>query len=318
MIRRRLIFFIIFSPFISLAKEQKIGFVESSKIFAQYQATSSATQEFNDYVNACRDSAAKLQQNIQNLKNEFEAQKLMLSEDARLKKLEEIEKYNQIYNQYLQDVFGPGGKIEQKNDELMAPLMKKINDAIAKVAQQEGFSMILDLSEGIFYASPELNITELVINELNREYGVAATTPGAVKKYIGIFPLKEENSEAMAEKLGLTCQNELYNVLNSYAQTFNIVSKGQIIGELNKRQWNYNMTDENQIIQIAKATLCNYIVKGSVSKIGNKIDYTLRLIDVSSMQEIKNVSNTVTDDIKFSESLRNDLINLIEALKQKE
>ncbi len=312
------ILIIVIIPLIIFAKEQKIGFVESSKIFSQYQATASASQEFNEYVSACRDSAAKLQLTVQNLKSEFDAQKLMLSEEARLKKLDEIEKYIQFYNQYLQDVFGPGGKIEQKNDELMAPLLKKINDAIAKIAQQEGFAMIIDLSEDIFYASAELNITDLVINELNREYGVATTIPSAMKKYIGIMPFKEENTEAINENLGMRCQNELYTVLNNYSQTYNIVTKATIMAELTKRQWDYKMIDENQALQIAGFALCNYIVMGKVSKSGIKIDYTISLKDVSSKEEIGSRSNSVTDDIKFSESLKNDLMGLIEALKKKE
>lgn len=309
---------ILIIPLLLSAKEQKIGFVESSKLFAQYQATSSANQEFNEYINACRDSAAKLQLTVQNLKNEFDAQKLMLSEEARLKKLDEIDKYTQIYNQYLQDVFGPGGKIEQKNDELMAPLLKKINDAVAKIAQQEGFSMVIEISEDIFYASPELNITDLVINELNREYGVATTIPSAMKKYIGILPFKEENTEAINENLGMRCQNELYTVLSNYSQTYNIVTKGAIMAELTKRQWDYKMIDENQALQVAGFAMCNYIVMGKVSKTGTKIDYTISLTDVNSKKTIGSRSNSVNDDIKFSESLKNDLMSLIEALKKKE
>ncbi len=309
---------ILMIPLLLSAKEQKIGFVESSKLFAQYQATSSANQEFNEYINVCRDSAAKLQLTVQNLKNEFDAQKLMLSEEARLKKLDEIDKYTQIYNQYLQDVFGPGGKIEQKNDELMAPLLKKINDAVAKIAQQEGFSMVIEISEDIFYASPELNITDLVINELNREYGVATTIPSAMKKYIGILPFKEENTEAINENLGMRCQNELYTVLSNYSQTYNIVTKGAIMAELTKRQWDYKMIDENQALQVAGFAMCNYIVMGKVNKTGTKIDYTISLTDVSSKKTMGSRSNSVNDDIKFSESLKNDLMSLIEALKKKE
>ncbi len=301
-----------------IAKEQKVGFVESSKIFSQYQATATANQQFNEYVSTCQDSAAKLQLNIQNLKNELDAQKLMLSEEARLKKLDEIETQSQVYNQYLQTVFGPGGKIEQKNDELMAPLLKKINDAIAKIAQQEGFSMVIDLSEDIFYASSELNITELVINELNREYGVTTITPGESKKYIGILPLREENTEALNENLGERCQNELYKALSNYTQTYKIVSKNEIATKLKERQWDYKQLDENQILQIGKAALCNYIISGKVSKAGNKIDYTITLKSVDKATDIGTRSNTVTDDIKFSESLTNDLRILVEMIQKKE
>ncbi len=304
-------------PCFVCAKEQKIGFVESSKIFAQYQATSTANEQFNEFVNACRDSAGKLQLNIQNLKNELDAQKLMLSEEARLKKLDEIETQTQLYNQYLQDVFGPGGKIEQKNDELMAPLLKKINDAIAKIAAQEGFSMVLDLSEDIFYASPELNITELVINELNREYGVVTVPSAEAKKYVGILPLREESNEALNENLGEKCQDELYKALSQHTQTLKVVSKAEIMTKLKERQWDYKKLDENQTFQIAEAALCDYIVAGKVSKTGIKIEYTIILKEVKTRTELGSRTSSVTDDIKFSESLTNDLRTLIDLLQKK-
>ncbi|MGQ9464251.1 MAG: OmpH family outer membrane protein [bacterium] len=304
-------------PLMVIAKEQKIGFVESSQIFSRYQATATANEQFNEFVNACRDSAAKLQLKLQDLKNEFDAQKLMLSEEARIKKLDEIETNTKIYNQYLQDVFGPGGKIEQKNDELMAPLLKKINDAIAKIAQQEGFSMVIDLSEDIFYASSELNLTELVINELNREYGVATIIPTETKKYIGILPLREENNEALNENLGVTCQNELYKAISQYTTAFKITSKAEISAKLKERQWDYKNLDENQAIQIGKAALCDYILIGKVSKTSNKIDYVLKLIDVKTNAEIGSRTNNVTDDIKFTESLTSDLRTLLELLQKK-
>ncbi len=305
------IFMVCLLPFLLTAKEQKVGFIESSKIFSQYQATSTATEQFNEFVNACRDSAGKLQLSIQNMKNELDDQKLMLSEEARLKKLDEIETQTQLYNQYLQDFFGPGGRIEQKNDELMAPLLKKINDAIAKIATQEGFSMVLDLSEDIFYATPELNITELVINDLNREYGVVTVPQAEVKKYVGILPLREESNEALNENLGEKCQDELYKALSQHTQTLKIVSKAEIMTKLKERQWDYKKLDENQVFQIGEAALCDYIVAGKVSKTGFKIEYTIVL------KEVKTSTSSVTDDIKFSESLTNDLRTLLDLLQKK-
>lgn len=304
-------------PIMIIAREQKIGFVESSQIFAQYQATATANEQFNEFVNACRDSAAKLQLDIQALKNELDAQKLMLSEEARIKKLDEIEKSTQNYNQYLQDVFGPGGKIEQKNDELMAPLLKKINDAIAKIAQQEGFSMVLDLSQDIFYASSELNLTELVINELNREYGVATIIPGETKKYIGILPFREENNEALNENLGAKCQDELYKAINQFTTAFKITSKAEIMTKLKERQWDYKKLDENQAIQIGTSALCDYIVIGKTTKSSNKIEYTMKLIEVKTNAEIGSRTSNVTDDIRFTESLTSDLRTLLELLQKK-
>lgn len=301
-------------PMIIFAKEIKTGFVESSRIFAEYQATAGANSQFNEFVNTCRDSAAKLQQSIETLKSELEAQKLVLSEEARLKKLDGIESLTRAYNQFLQDAFGQNGKVEQKNDELMAPLMKKINEAVSKIALQEGFSIVLDLSEGVFYASSELNLTDLVINELNREYGPQVLPTGVVKKSIGIFPLREENSEAVDAELGQRCQNELYNGVEVYRQRFNIVNKSAINAEIVKRGLGRNI-DEEQALNIALVMLGDYIIVGQVTKSATKIEYTIVLKEVRTKQEIASRANSVTEDIKLQESLISDLRAMMEEIK---
>lgn len=306
---------ILIIPLLVLAKETKVGFVESSRIFSEYQATAAANGQFNELVNAYRDSAATLQQNIEQLKQELEAQKLVLSEETRLKKLDEIESLTRAYNQFLQDVFGANGKIEQKNDELMTPLMKKINEAVSKIAQQEGFTIVLDLSEGVFYASGELNLTDLVINELNREYGPPTLVTGATKKAVGIFPLREENSEAIEADLGQRCQNELYNAINVFSQKFRIISKMAINTEIFNRGVGTKTIDDNQALIIGLTLLCDYIIVGRVTKFASKIDYTISLKDANTKQELAKRTSSVTEDIKLQESLNNDLRALLEEIK---
>jgi len=307
---------IIIIPIILLSKELKIGFVESNRIFLEYQATASATNQFNEYVNMYRDSAATLQKNVEKYKLELEAQKLLLSEEARLKKLDEIEGLTKAYNQFLQDVFGARGRIEQKNDELMAPLLKKINYAVAKIAQQEGFAIVLDLSEGVFYASSELNLTDLVINELNREYGPQTLPTGETKKTIGIFPLREENTEAFNAELGQKCQSELYNAIASFSQKYTVVSKSAINAEFYKRGLGRNI-DESQAFIIGLALLCDYIIIGKATQFGTKIEYTITLKNTRTRDTILQKTSSVTEEIKLTESLNNDLRALLAELEKK-
>lgn len=303
-------------PALILAKEIKIGFVESKKVFSEYQATVTANSQFNEYVGVLRDSAGRLQTGIEKLKNELEAQKLMLSEEARLKKMDEIESLNKSYNQFLQDIFGPGGKVEQKNDELMTPLLKKINDAVSKIAQQEGFAIVMDLTEGVYYASGDLNLTDLVVKELNREYGPQTLPAGQVKPTIAVFYLREENDEAKNIDLGQTCQNELYNALKTMSNNYNTVSSGQVNSEvLKKNNGTPRNVDDAQAITIGASLLCDYIILGKVSKSGARIEFTIILKEIKGSREIGRQSSTVTEEIKLTEALNNDLRMLLALIK---
>jgi outer membrane protein len=312
--KKFLLYFII--PACILAKEVKIGFVDSKKIFSEYQATVSANNQFNEYVGTLRDSASRLQVDIEKLKNELEAQKLLLSEEARLKKLDEIEILNRSYNQFLQDIFGPGGKVEQKNDELMAPLLKKINDAVAKIAQGEGFSAVMDLTEGVYFASSDLNLTDLVIKDLNREYGPQTLPTNEVKKTIAIFNLRETNDEANNADLGQTCQNDLYNAMKTLGNMYNVITSGQVNAEILKKGIPRNNVDETQAIQIGASLLCDYIFIGQVSKSGNRIEYTIILKEVKGNREVGRRSSSLTEEIKLPETLNNDLRTLLSELNK--
>ena len=298
----------------AVAKDVKIGFVDSESIFNEYQATAAAKNEFNEFVKTYRDSAAVFKQKIEQLKSELEAQKLVLSEEARLRKLDEIESLNKEYNQFLEDIFGSGGKIEQKNDILMTPLLKKINDGVATVAQQEGFDIVLDLGEGVFYASTELDLTDLVIKQLNLEYGPELLPTGEAKKVIAIYPFREENTEATNVALGEKVQDELYNVIGAFSQQFDIVSKIEIRKEIIRRGYGRNI-DDTQAYSIAHTLLCDYIIIGSVSKFATKIDYTMSLKKVDTSTEIDKKSGSATEEIKFIESLINDLKALLQKIQ---
>ncbi len=307
--------FIIAVVFFSMlaAVETKIGFVDSDRVFREYQATAAAKAEFNLYVNESRDSAAVLRQNIETLKEELETQKLMLSEEARLRKLDEIESLTKVYDQYLQTVFGKSGRVQQKNDELMIPILDKINESVGVIADREGFTVVLELSENILFASSELDITDLVIDELNLEYG-PQIIPGEIVQYIAIFPLREENPEAVNADLGQRCQNDLYSAIAVFSQQYEIVSKQAVNSEIVSRGLGRNV-EATQAYQIGKERLWDYIIVGSVTKFATRIDYTLSLRMVAKEEEIFKKTNSVTEDIKLTEALNNDLRILMDKIK---
>ncbi len=296
------------------AAETKIGFVDSERIFEEYQATRATNVEFNEFVALYRDSVAVLKQNIQNLKDELEGQKLVLSEEARLRKLDEIETLTNEYNTFLDEVFGSGGKIEQKNDVLITPLLKEINESVAKIAETEGFSLILDLSEGVYYASSELDLTDLVIDDLNLEYG-PQTPAGEVTKAIAVFPFREENTQAYDAKLGDRAQDELYEIISVFSQDFKIIGKAAVRGRIVFQGYGRDITDD-QAHSVGEYLIADYIIVGSISKFATKIDYTMSLKEVATRTDIGKRSNSVTEEIRLSEQMNSDLRALIAMVKK--
>ena len=299
-----------------LAKETKIGFVDADRVMTEYQATAAASVEFNEFVSQYRDSAATLKRRIEELQAEVQAQELLLSEEARLRKGDEINALTTSYNQFLQTVFGTSGKVEQKNDALMTPLLEKINQAIAKIADQEGFDIILELSEGVYYASSELDVTDLVVNELNLEYGPGELPTGEIKKVIVILPFREENPEAINAGLGQRCQDELYRAIRTFSGRYTIIDKTTINMEIVRRGLGVNIIDDNQAYDIGSGLLCDYMITGRVSKVSTKIEYTAVLRDVKERKELTRRTSSVTEEVRLLEALNNDLRALLETIQK--
>lgn len=293
----------------AFAADAGTGVVDGERIFSEYQATAAANIELNDFIKTYRDSASIMRRGIEDLKAELNDQKLMLSEEARLRKLDEIEIQKAIYDRFLEEYFGDGGKVEQKNDVLMAPLLKQINEAVSKIALQEGFPLVIDLSENVFYAASELDLTDLVIDELNLEYGPQTLPTGEIKKYVAIFPFREENTEAANAHLGERCQDDLYKVVSIFSN-FKFISKTDIKHEMSNRHYGVNITD-SQANAMGVYFQCHYIVVGKVTKQANKIDYIISIRNVEKNQEVAKKVTTVTDEMKLSEFLNNDIRALI-------
>jgi Skp family chaperone for outer membrane proteins len=69
----------------------------------------------------------------------------------------------------VKSIWGPEGKIAQKNAELMKPIIDKVNGILERIGTEEKFSMIFDAANGgVVFAPPGADLTPRVVEELNR------------------------------------------------------------------------------------------------------------------------------------------------------
>ncbi len=293
-----------------VAKEVKIGYIDSQKILNEYKATAEQKKVFDQEIQSYKERAAEMQKKIDQLKTDLEAQKLVLSEAARATKLEEIDRLTRQYEDFVQQVWGPQGKIEEKNAELMAPLIKKINDAVEQHAKGEGFTIVLDIAQGgIVYAQEGMNITETVVKELNKEYEPVSITP-TKEKSIAVFPLFEGNSEAKDKKLGDLGQTYLYTAAQRLPK-YDWISSFQVRSALTGRNLSKNI-EERICLELGRQLLTDYVVVGTINKSASKIDFDLKLLDVRTEKEVNKYSASSEDmEQKLQQELADGLKRLL-------
>jgi outer membrane protein len=152
----------------STAAAQRFAFIDSDKIQANYKEWQKAQETFNTEYKAWEDQAAAMDEELQQMLADYDKQKLILSADKKLEREAAINAKQEALNSFTREISAPGGKAEQRMNELVKPLYDKITAAIEKVAIEENYDFVFN-SAGLAYAKKDLDITDKVLEILESE-----------------------------------------------------------------------------------------------------------------------------------------------------
>lgn len=115
------------------AAETKIGYIDSHRILKEFRGTTDVQREFDKEVETWRKQAQDKKKEIEDLKVEIDKQSLILSDEAKKERETQVADKQREYEEFVQQTFGPGGKLEQRDAELTKPLVEKINKVLEKL-----------------------------------------------------------------------------------------------------------------------------------------------------------------------------------------
>jgi len=154
---------LLFIPLVSFSQAQlKIGHVNFEEIMLALPESDSAkailekeTKEFQSAYKALTVTYNQLYDEYQKGLSSYSAMVKKTKEDELLDKQKRMSEFEQ----------NASTTLENRNAELARPIVEKINKAIDKVATENGFTYILDISKGsvVFTSKDSQNITPLVI-----------------------------------------------------------------------------------------------------------------------------------------------------------
>jgi outer membrane protein len=98
----------------------------------------------------------------------YQAEQVLLTEEMRQEKQDEIKKKETELKEYQKKVFGFGGLFFLKKQELIKPLMDKIFDAVGKVSKAHRLAIVFDKAAELvmIYTDPRHDYTDFVLEEL--------------------------------------------------------------------------------------------------------------------------------------------------------
>jgi outer membrane protein len=153
----------------ALAQDMKIGYIDSQRIFAEFRETQEAEKVYKKEVDQWKTEAAAKEQEITKLQEELRAQSLMLSEEKQKEKKLEIDRKLEDYQRFVAETFGEEGIAAKRNRELTQPIVERINKILEKLSETDNYAIVFDVANAnIVYAKKELDLTEKVLEELNK------------------------------------------------------------------------------------------------------------------------------------------------------
>jgi outer membrane protein len=105
---------------------------------------------------------------LDQLYRNFEAEKLMLSDELIKKREDEIFNKEKELRDLQKKRFGFEGDLFKRRQELVKPIQDKVYSAVQKLAVARQYDLVLDKSEGItiIFADPKLDRSDDVLKEL--------------------------------------------------------------------------------------------------------------------------------------------------------
>ena len=150
------------------AQEIKLGYINAEKVLQASKGYKDAEAQFEKQREAWNQEIDNRSRELKAMEEDFKAQELMLSDEKKRLRLQELQTRQSELEQYYQQIFGPSGEAVRKQEELLAPIYEEVNVIIREMGEQEKFTMIFDSSSlGIAYAAEGVDLTEKIIERLN-------------------------------------------------------------------------------------------------------------------------------------------------------
>jgi len=136
---------------------QRIAYVDVNQILESIEEYQEAQEELDKVAATWRQDIAQKYDEIKGKYNQYQAEQVLLSDDARKQKEDEIMKLERDVRELQKERFGPEGSLFDKRKELVEPIQDQVYTAIQDYAKDRGYDFIFDKggAAGIIFSNEE-------------------------------------------------------------------------------------------------------------------------------------------------------------------
>ncbi len=151
----------------SILAAQTIAVIDSERIFDNLGEVTDASELLESEIHEWEAHADSLQEEIDAIQADLDYT-MVMSPERRRERETLLEDKSVELQEFLSSTFGPGGMVESRNTQLVAPIIASINEAVQEISLDEDYDIVLDTSGGlVVYVSNSLDITDIVLEKLS-------------------------------------------------------------------------------------------------------------------------------------------------------
>jgi outer membrane protein len=147
---------------------QRYAIVDTKFILDRISDYKDAQKALDQFSEQWQREIDQKQSELDRMYKNFEAEQVLLSDELRKKREDELFVREKEVRDLQRQRFGFEGDLFKKRQELVKPIQDRVYNAIQKIAVNRQYDFILDKSEGItvIFADPKLDRSEDVLREL--------------------------------------------------------------------------------------------------------------------------------------------------------
>lgn len=146
---------------------ERIVFYDSERVLNGNKELQEAQRTLDAEIAVWEQEIQEIEVRITQFRSEYELKKLTLLPSGQQEAEQRIAELENEKEDKIAEIYGEDGLIITRNQELLQPIMNKLNSVIEKLAVENNYSLVLDAASGaIGYAKGNLDITDDIIEEM--------------------------------------------------------------------------------------------------------------------------------------------------------
>ena len=147
---------------------QKYAYVDTEYILNNIPVYESAKTQLEDLTKEWKKEIDAKKASIDQMYQNYQSERILLTEELRAKREDEIMKKEQELKQLQQKYFGESGMLYKKREELIKPIQDDIYNAIKEIATEGNYAVIFDTANNLnmLYTDPRHDKSDEVLRKL--------------------------------------------------------------------------------------------------------------------------------------------------------